>query len=550
MTRVNRREFLATSSVLLAAAGIGSSLGPRLLYASTPRALARTPRDLLPDPTSDELLTRLATAAIDAAKSAGATYADVRVIEQQSFHISMARDDIIPGYAVDASLAFGIRTIVNGTWGFVYGHTPTVDAIAALARQAVGQARGSSAMTIHPVTLAPVPPATGEWSSPTDIVPFSVSLRDQTVQLGVLNAAIGRVEDTSRLSSSGFQWTQETRVFASTDGAKTIQRLMRAVPSVSIMISPSGEFPYTFTVPNLTPQVAGYESVIRPDLTARIKHTADDAARVLRLPVVSRDAGRAPAVFTGRSLGTLTALTLSTALELDRVLGYEADGVGTSFLAPPLDILNADAAAFAPVLTVTADRNAPDQSAVKWDDEGVVPESYTLIERGRVVDYHTTRDTVPVLAEWYRKHDRPVRAHGCIVAQQGDDLPLAVGGHTTVAPAAQPMSVDALLKEMRNGTLVYEASAQTASTLSTGMVSGLLLDIRDGVPVGRYRGAGLMFRTTPLWKDSLVALGGPESQTTATVLINKGQPMVRLPQSVTAPAALMKDMTLVDFGKN
>ena len=102
------------------------------------RPLADLNGALTPIPTADKKA--LADAALGAARSGGATYADVRIgryLNQSLF----SRDGKIQGVSNSESYGAGIRVIANGTWGFAATNDVSTDGLAAAARQAVAIAR-------------------------------------------------------------------------------------------------------------------------------------------------------------------------------------------------------------------------------------------------------------------------------------------------------------------------------------------------------------------------------------------------------------------------
>src|SRR5690606_30459856 len=106
-------------------------------------------------------------------------------------------------------------------------------------------------------------------------------------------------------------------------------------------------------------------------------------------------------VMDARIMTQLVGLTVGTAAELDRVLGYEANAGGTSYLAPPKEQLG-NFELGPDFLNISANRSREGALAtVKWDDEGVEPETYDLIRDGVLVDYHTTRELAGELSDWY-----------------------------------------------------------------------------------------------------------------------------------------------------
>src|SRR4051812_7129881 len=59
----------------------------------------------------------LAAIALDAAKSAGAGYADVRFVRNRNQNVS-TREQRVQGVSDNETYGFGIRALVDGSWGF------------------------------------------------------------------------------------------------------------------------------------------------------------------------------------------------------------------------------------------------------------------------------------------------------------------------------------------------------------------------------------------------------------------------------------------------
>src|SRR4051812_23533809 len=102
-----RRDFVGKLASAAAIAAVGVSARPSLVSAlnAHPRA-------------GDPLLRELAAKAMDAARAAGATYADIRFTLTRSEQIWYASRDM---WGVDEDLehaAVGIRSLTDGAWGF------------------------------------------------------------------------------------------------------------------------------------------------------------------------------------------------------------------------------------------------------------------------------------------------------------------------------------------------------------------------------------------------------------------------------------------------
>src|SRR5688500_20261660 len=81
-------------------------------------------------------LDRLADAALDVAKTRGATYADFRV-ERLRSHIIVARDRELQTSVESETVGFSVRVVSKGAWGFAAGVDLTTAAVSAVARRAV-----------------------------------------------------------------------------------------------------------------------------------------------------------------------------------------------------------------------------------------------------------------------------------------------------------------------------------------------------------------------------------------------------------------------------
>jgi len=553
--RVSRRDFLATTSLAVA----GAAVGARALRASpvrlAPAELRSAANVLLPAPMAAGDLQGFAAAALEAARSAGAAFADVRVAEWQQVEIAQRMfAPLTPSIDLDGTFTYGVRAQVDDMWAFAYGSAPTVDALAASARHAVATAR-SAARVLRAIggtvaaERAPAPVLTGTWASPQRIDPFAVPIEDQLGLLWALQSANGRVPGGSGPDAAagldGFVWEREMRVFASTEGAVLTQTLHRGTPYFYVQ-GERGTGTVGLTLPSLVPASGGYELVLAPGLQERIKAHAEEVVRLARLPVGPMDVGRYPMVCDGVTLGSLFAMTVGTGLELDRVVGEEAGGAGTSYLSPPATSLGTQITA--PLLTVTAGRALPALNAVQWDDDGVETHDYPVITAGTHVDYHTSRHTAPALTDWYRRQNHPVRSHGCALAPSADNPVLIRTPHLTVTPGTESASLETLASEISRGLLIRQATLSDVhpdASCATGLVApALLFEIAHGKVVRRITGAALQFRTRALWQ-SLTHLGDASTVEPSVGRSNKGEPWTLAPMSATAPAGLFPTVDLI-----
>jgi len=135
---IDRREFVQSMIAL----GAATSLRPA-------EALFAAP---------NQELKSLADAALSTAKAAGASYADIRINRYRNQFL-FTRDRRVQNIVNTEDFGFGVRVLVDGTWGFASSSAVTSDDIAATTRQAVGIARANKTVNTDPVRLAPVTPS-------------------------------------------------------------------------------------------------------------------------------------------------------------------------------------------------------------------------------------------------------------------------------------------------------------------------------------------------------------------------------------------------------
>jgi len=493
---------------------------------------------------------------MEAARSAGADFADIRIGVQRG----LAVPPVPSGISISLTVGYGVRACVNGCWSFQHGDVLTPDAVVDAARSATAGARVYAGVNAgldraygrqSPAPWAPVPAESGTWNGPMVIDPFEVSIDDHLRLLGTRNDELEHLDLFSHFVVRGGSWQDDLRVFSSTDGAMLTQHVVhggsgfgggardpRHGPSVAVDVRGLDA--------DLT---GGFERAMPSDMLQRGLAGIDDAVRFAELPWRAfTDVGRFPVVFDGASFAKMFGNSMSMALDGDRASGVERDASGGSFLTPLPDILDASEPPCSPRLTVRSDRALPWPCAARWDDDGVATEPFTLIQDGRIVDYHTTRETAPMLADWYAKRGQALRSHGGSVAPTPASVPIGSGGHVQIAPSASRAGRDDLLRELTHGFYIRDVRVGVTPGLTNIVCPGdpdfLILEVRNGVPVARTVVTTRM-ATRLVFGKNLVALGDAETLRTRTASATKGIPWQWVEYPVTAPAALCKDIDVV-----
>ena len=496
-----RREFVRTSAAAAAAiAGLAAvPAAARAAVIGAPPLLSF----------SDADLRELASVALDAARAAGATYADVRFNRNRTQSL-FTREQRVQGLIDNETQGFGVRTLVAGAWGFAASRDMSRDEVARVARQSALQARANSVTVTRPVVLAPVTPTPdGRWRTAIEIDPFTVPIEDKVGVLLTANAA--GLKAGARFVNSSMFFLREEKTFASTDGSFITQTIYRTQPSLTATAVSSDMSDFQTRQSNeIAPMGLGYEHVRDARLVENAPRWAAEAVEKIGAKPV--DVGRYDLVLHPSHLWLTIHESVAHPTELDRALGYEANYAGTSFVAPPSDMLGKMKFGSS-LMNIRGDRSQPGSlSAVGWDDEGVKPESFDIVKDGIFVDYQTTREQAPFLADYYRTSGRPMRSHGCSYAQSWADVQFQRMPNVSQLPGSKEQGWDELISATDRGiAIIGDGSFSIDQQRYNAQFGGqLFYEIKGGKIVGMLKDVAYQMRTPEFWAG-LDMIGGARS---------------------------------------
>lgn len=371
---VSRRQFLATSGALLASSRVPAWAE---IFQEGPKEDARR--------------AEAAEAALARATALGASYADIRVNRYRRESIA-TRERQVQNVSRSTSYGLGLRVLVDGAWGFAATNRVEPAAAREAADQAVAIARANARLATRKVVLANAEKAVTTWTSAFKRDPFEVPLDTKIQFLMKLNEAALAVPGVSFVSSQVL-FVDEQKYFASTEGSRITQRLVRTYPQFSTTAADraSGDFQTRPVVDRA--QLIGYEYVEDYPWLADAEKAGHEVVEKLKSkPVAS---GRYDIVVDPSQLFLAIHESVGHSTELDRALGWEANMAGTSFLKP------ADAGTLrfgSKIVNLVGDRTQPGGLATTgFDDEGVKGERWHLVRDGRFVDWQTTRELAPLV---------------------------------------------------------------------------------------------------------------------------------------------------------
>jgi TldD protein len=329
--------------------------------------------------------------ALDTAKTRGATYADVRVMDIRHRDLS-TKNGQVGTLAESESYGIGIRVIANDSWGFASTDRLTREGISACAAEAVAIAKASALAKIRDVEMVPVEAYQDTWQNPYVKDPFRIPIERQLDLLLTADREMSRVKGVT-VAETSMTFRRIEQFFASSIGSAIHQLKMESGAGIVATTFAGNEiqkrsYPNSFGGQH---QLAGYELVESLDLVGNAPRVAEEA--VALQSAAQSPEGVKTILLDGSQLGLQIHESIGHPIELDRVLGMEANFAGMSFLTTEkLGKLRYGSE----IVNVVADArldHGPGLGTFGYDDEGVPAQCTPIITAGLFTGYLTNRET-------------------------------------------------------------------------------------------------------------------------------------------------------------
>jgi TldD protein len=337
----------------------------------------------------------LCTSSLDTARLRGATYADVRMMHMRQRDLT-TKNGQVGTLAQSESIGLGIRVFANGGWGFASTDRLTKQGVAACASQAVAIAKASAIAKRGETVMAEEDSYIDSWQSPYRKDPFEIPLETQLALLLAADSEMRRVKGIT-LTEAGMQFRKIESWFASSIGSRIHQAKVITGCGIAATSFQGDEiqkrsYPNSFGGQH---SLEGYELVESLDLLKHAPIIAEQAAALHKAAQCPERTGTL--LLGGSQLGLQIHESIGHPIELDRVLGQEANFAGTSFLT--LDQL--DKLQYASeIVNVVADariEHGPGLGSFAYDDEGVPAQCTDIIKEGRFRGYLSNRETAHLI---------------------------------------------------------------------------------------------------------------------------------------------------------
>jgi TldD protein len=519
-----RRDFLKATAATAAAVA-----SPHLRIGAAPQLSA---------PAADPFVLELANEVLTAARGAGASYADVRVGRYRRQDIA-TRERQVQGVNDSESFGIGIRTLINGCWGFAATSRMTGDGVRMAALEAAFMSRAAQGVHRRRVELAPVTPVTGTWITPVRRDPLEVPIEDKVALLLATNEAALKAKGV-RFVTSGLQLLREIKTLVTSEGTNVTQTFIRVGPSFSA--TAVGEADFQSYEEELAPRGMGWEYIESLAMPANAERWASVA--VEKLQAKSVEAGQWDLILEPTNLWLTIHESIGHPTELDRVFGEEANYAGTTFAAPPEKMLGQFR--YGPAfMNVQADRTQDGSlSRVAWDDEGVPADQWLIVDKGVLRDYQTTRD----LAGRIQKLTGVARSHGCSFADSWRSVQFQRMPNISLMPGEQDLGVDQIVAATDRGILIrnrgsWSIDHQRYNFQFSGQA---FYEVRNGKIAGMLRDVAYQANTPAFW-NSMDMIGGQSSYWLGgTFSDGKGEPSQSSSVSHGCVPARFRNVTILN----
>ncbi len=454
--------------------------------------------------------------AIDTAAARGATYADARVVATRSRSLTTKNGRV--GHASESdSVGIGIRVIAGGAWGFAATAELSRSAVEATAARAVEIAQASARVKLENVRLAHEPPAIAEWTTPYKVDPFSTPVEQNLDLLLKADAEMNSVVGVT-LTETGMNFVREESWFLSSEGAD-IHQTKYSTGAGHTAYAFAGNEIQKRSYPNSFGgqwQNRGYELIEEMKLVENARRIGEEAVALHQAEQCPE--GEFTIILDGSQLGLQIHESIGHPIELDRVLGMEANFAGTSFLT--LDKLN-NLRYGSELVNAVADareEHGPGLGTFAYDDEGVAAQSTPIITAGRFTGYLSSRETAHTIGL--------TRSGGTVRAEGWNRLPMIRMTNVSLLPGERALTLEQLIADTDHGIYMETNKSWSIDDKRYNFQFGCEIgwEIRKGKRVRMLKNPSYSGITTEFW-NSMDAICSRQDWTLwGTPNCGKGQP--------------------------
>jgi len=458
----------------------------------------------------------LASSALDTATQRGATYADVRVIDDRSRGLA-TKNGKIANASDSQSQGFSVRVLMNGAWGFASSADLGRSSVEATAAHAVEIARASAKVKQSDVKLVPEQAVTAEWTTPYEIDPFTIPVEENLYLLQKIDADLRAVPGVT-LAETNMNFRREEQWFFSSEGSN-IHQTKYSTGAGYVAYAFAGSEIQKRSYPSSFGgqwQNKGYELIEELKLVENARRIGEEA-------VALHSADQCPEgvfdiILESSQLGLQIHESIGHPIELDRVLGMEANFAGTSFLTlEKLRTLKYGSE----LVNVVADarqEHGPGLGTFGFDDEGVPAQCTPIITNGLFTGYLSSRETAPTIGL--------NRSGGTLRAESWNRLPIIRMTNISILPGEKPLTLEQLISSTDHAILFQTNRSWSIDDKRYNFQFGTEIgwEIKNGKRARMLKNPSYSGITTEFWNSMDAICSRDEWTLWGTPNCGKGQP--------------------------
>ena len=454
--------------------------------------------------------------ALNVAKLRGASYADARIVDDRSRGLATKNGKV--SHASDGeSLGMGVRVIADGAWGYAASDDLSRAAVEDTAAHAVAIAKASARVKQSDVRLAPEKAVTAQWTTPYQIDPFMISVEQNIDLLLKVDSELRSVAGVT-MAETNMNFHREEQWFVSSEGANIRQTKYSTgagyaahafagteIQKRSYPTSYGGQW-----------QNKGYELIQELKLVENARRIGEEAVALHQADQCPE--GAFTIILEGAQLGLQIHESIGHPIELDRVLGMEANFAGTSFLTIAKlrklrygsDLVN--------VVADARQEHGPGLGTFGFDDEGVPAQCTPIITKGLFTGYLSSRETAHTIGA--------ERSGGTLRAEGWNRLPIIRMTNISLLPGDKPLTLEQLIASTDHGIFMQTNRSWSIDDKRYNFQFGTEIgwEIKNGKRTRMLKNCSYSGITTEFW-NSLDAICSRDEWTLwGTPNCGKGQP--------------------------
>ena len=454
--------------------------------------------------------------ALNIASQKGASYTDARAVSDRSRALATKNGRV--GSASDSeSQGIGIRVLADGAWGFAACDDLSRASVETTAARAVEIAKASARVKQHDVRMAAEKPVVAEWTTPYKIDPFNTSVEQNLELLLKLDSELRSVNGVT-LAETNMNFRREEQWFLSSEGADIHQTKYTTGAGYAAYAFAGNEiqkrsYPTSF---GGQWQNKGYELIEELKLVENARRIGEEAVALLKADKCPE--GNFTVILEGAQLGLQIHESVGHPIELDRVLGMEANFAGTSFLT--LDKLRTLRYG-SDLVNVVADarqEHGPGLGTFAYDDEGVPAQCTPIISNGLFTGYLSSRETAHTIGL--------DRSGGTLRAEGWNRLPIIRMTNISILPGEKPLTLEQLISDTDHGIYIETNRSWSIDDKRYNFQFGCEMgwEIKSGKRTRMLKNPSYSGITTEFWNSMDAICSRDEWTLWGTPNCGKGQP--------------------------